>query len=65
MALRLRRGDRLMLCSDGLTAHVEDHTIGELLRRHDDPYAATRELVVAANAGGGSDNVSVIVVFAD
>ena len=65
MALRLKRGDRVMLCSDGLTAHVDDQTIGEVLRRHDDPYAATRELVVAANAGGGSDNVSVIVVFAD
>jgi serine/threonine protein phosphatase PrpC/serine/threonine protein kinase len=65
MALRLKRGDRVMLCSDGLTAHVEDKTIAEVLRRHDDPYAATRELVVAANAGGGTDNVSVIVVFAD
>jgi PPM family protein phosphatase len=65
MALRLKRGDRVMLCSDGLTAHVEDKTIGEVLRRHDDPYAAARELVVAANAGGGTDNVSVIVVFAD
>jgi protein phosphatase len=62
---KLKRGDRLMLCSDGLTAHVDDQTIGEALRRHDDPYAATRELVVAANAGGGTDNVSVIVVFAD
>jgi PPM family protein phosphatase len=65
MALRLKRGDRLMLCSDGLTAHVDDKTIGEVLRRHDDPYTATRELVVAANAGGGTDNVTVIVVFAD
>ena len=65
MALRLKRGDRVMLCSDGLTAHVEDQTIGEILRRHDDPYAATRELVAAANAGGGTDNVTVIVVFAD
>jgi protein phosphatase len=65
MALRLKRGDRVMLCSDGLTAHVEDKTIGEVLRRHDDPNAAARELVVAANAGGGTDNVSVIVVFAD
>jgi serine/threonine protein phosphatase PrpC/serine/threonine protein kinase len=65
MALKLKRGDRVMLCSDGLTAHVEDKTIGEVLRRYDDPYAATRELVVAANAGGGTDNVSVIVVFAD
>ncbi len=65
LALKLKRGDRVMLCSDGLTAHVEDKTISEVLRRHDDPYAATRELVVAANAGGGTDNVSVIVVFAD
>jgi len=65
MALRLKRGDRVMLCSDGLTAHVEDKTIGEVLRRYDDPNAAARELVVAANAGGGTDNVSVIVVFAD
>jgi serine/threonine protein phosphatase PrpC len=62
---RLKRGDRLMLCSDGLVAHVDDAKIGELLRRHTDPLAATRELVVAANAGGGTDNVSVIVVFAD
>lgn len=65
LAIRLKRGDRLLLCSDGLTAHVDDRTIGEVLRRHDDPRAATRELVVAANAGGGTDNVSVIVVFAD
>ncbi len=62
---RLKRGDRLMLCSDGLTAHVDDAKIGEVLRRHSDPVAATRELVVAANAGGGTDNVSVMVVFAD
>lgn len=65
VAVRLKRGDRLMLCSDGLTAHVDDRTIGEVMRRHDDPCAAARELVVAANAGGGTDNVSVIVVFAD
>ncbi len=63
--LRLKRGDRLMLCSDGLVAHVDDAQIAEVLRRHSDPAAATRELVVAANAGGGTDNVSVIVVFAD
>ena len=54
-----------MLCSDGLTAHVDDTTIGEILRRYDDPNAAARELVVAANAGGGTDNISVIVVFAE
>ena len=65
MPLRLKRGDRVMLCSDGLTAHVDDRSIGEILRRNEDPAAAARELVVAANAGGGTDNVTVIVVFAD
>ena len=64
VSLRLKRGDRVMLCSDGLTAHVEDKEIGEILRRQSDPYEAARELVVAANAGGGTDNVSVIVIFA-
>jgi protein phosphatase len=61
-SVRLKRGDRLMLCSDGLTTHVEDHQINEILRRHSDPIAAARELVVAANAGGGTDNVSVVVM---
>ncbi len=60
--VRLRRGDRLLLCSDGLVAHVDDKMIGEVLLRHDDPFEASRELVVAANAGGGTDNVSVIVI---
>ncbi|HVN64346.1 MAG TPA: Stp1/IreP family PP2C-type Ser/Thr phosphatase, partial [Candidatus Binataceae bacterium] len=64
VALKLKRGDRLLLCSDGLTTHVEDREIQEVLARHDDPFEAARELIVAANAGGGSDNISVAVVFA-
>jgi serine/threonine protein phosphatase PrpC len=63
--LRLKRGDRLMLCSDGLMAHVDDQRLEQILRRHADPLEAARECVVAANAGGGTDNTSVIVVFAD
>ena len=65
LSLRLKRGDRMLLCSDGLTAHVADPAIGTILRRHSDPYEAARELVVAANAGGGTDNVSVVVIFID
>ena len=64
IALKLKRGDRLLLCSDGLTAHVDDDEIATILTRHDDPYDAARELVVAANTGGGTDNVTVVVVFA-
>ena len=65
LALRLKRGDRIVMCSDGLTAHVDDNSIAEIVRRHDDPFQAARELVVAANAGGGTDNVSVVIVFAE
>jgi PPM family protein phosphatase len=64
LALRLRRGDRLLLCSDGLTAHVDDDEIAAILSRHTDPHEAALELIVAANAGGGSDNISVAVIYA-
>jgi serine/threonine protein phosphatase PrpC len=59
----LRRGARFMLCSDGLTSHVEDHALADILSRHRDPRDAALEFVAAANTGGGSDNVSVVVVF--
>lgn len=59
----LRRGSRLFLCSDGLTNHVEDGAIADILSRHREPADAVLELIVAANAGGGSDNISAVVVF--
>ena len=62
--VRLKRGDKMLLCSDGLTTHVEDKDVEAILRRHRDPYEAARELIAAANAGGGTDNISVIVIQA-
>ena len=64
LTVKLKRGDKLMLCSDGLTAHLEDDQIQEILGRHRDPFDAARELIVAANTGGGTDNITVVVVFA-
>ena len=64
VSLKLKRGDKLMLCSDGLMAHVDDARSHDILERNPDPFDAARELIVAANAGGGTDNISVIVVFA-
>jgi protein phosphatase len=54
-------GDTLLLCTDGLTKHVPDDRIAELLGRAESAEAATRELVAAALADGGTDNVTVIV----
>lgn len=56
----LRAGDRLVLCSDGLTRHVPDEEIGRVVARLDPPRAA-HELVELANARGGEDNVTVVV----
>ena len=59
----LKRGIRLLLCSDGLTSHVLDPAIADIVSRHRTPHEAALELTVAANTAGGSDNTSVVVVF--
>ncbi len=55
-------GDRLLLCSDGLTAMLEDGHIAETLSAYRDPAVAARMLVDAANDAGGHDNISVVIV---
>ena len=57
----LQPGDTLLLCTDGLNRHVSDERITELLGRAGDASSACRELVEAALAGGGQDNVTVVV----
>jgi protein phosphatase len=60
--LDIRPGDRLLLCSDGLTTMLEEARIVQILGREEDPSAACDRLVAAALEAGGHDNVSVIVV---
>lgn len=55
-------GDRLLLCSDGLTAMVEDGDIQAMLARIRDPQRCAAALVKEAIANGGADNITVIVV---
>jgi protein phosphatase len=57
----LRRGDRVLLCSDGLSDLVPDNEIAAILARAGTPEDAARDLVALANAQGGTDNISVIV----
>jgi protein phosphatase len=61
----LRRGDVLMLCSDGLWGEVDDARIAALLGAHPDPVEACQKLVEAANVAGGSDNITCVVVRFD
>jgi len=56
------RADRLVLCSDGLTNEVSDEAIREILLSIPDPQEAAQSLVDRANATGGSDNITVVVV---
>jgi len=57
----LQDGDTVLLCSDGLTKHVSDAEIAAALARHESAEVTTRSLVDAALAGGGTDNVTVVV----
>lgn len=61
-ALDIAQGDRIIVCSDGLSSMVSDKTIEELAVSSVTPQAAADTLVSAALTAGGHDNVTVIVV---
>ena len=61
-AVPTRAGDLFMLCSDGLTSMIDDRAILGLVERHrTDLEATARALVDEANAGGGEDNITVVL----
>ncbi|MBI3362356.1 MAG: serine/threonine-protein phosphatase, partial [Chloroflexi bacterium] len=55
-------GDRLVLCSDGLSSMLDDLMMAQIVTGSASPQEACARLIEAANASGGEDNVSVIVV---
>ena len=60
-SVETKPGDLFLLCSDGLTAMVDDETIlREVERNRGDLTAASKALVKAANKGGGDDNITVV-----
>lgn len=60
--INVATGDRLMLCSDGLYSMVSDEEISEILLTVANPQDAADYLVDEALAGGGTDNITVVVV---
>jgi serine/threonine protein phosphatase PrpC len=54
-------GDRYLLCSDGLFNEVDAQTIATILATEADPDVAVKQLVAAANQGGGRDNITTVI----
>lgn len=61
--LRVRRGDRLLLCSDGITDMLADGDILRIMKAADTPEQASQALLDAAMAAGGRDNATAVVLF--
>jgi len=59
----LKPGDRLLLCTDGLTNEVREDLLREVLRQTPNPQAAAQRLVRLAEDHGGKDNITVLLVW--
>jgi serine/threonine protein phosphatase PrpC len=62
---KLLSGDRLLLCTDGLSGVVSEQRIRNVLLRVPDPQRAAEKLVAIANESGGPDNITVVVLDTD
>ena len=60
--LALKPGDRLLLCSDGLSSMLDSDTIRRALESNVDAQGIAEQLVDMANGAGGDDNITVVVV---
>jgi len=62
MRKRLKTGDHVLMCSDGLWDMVQDDQIREIVTAASTPQHACKNLITRANLNGGDDNISVIVI---
>jgi protein phosphatase len=62
LSVDLNEGDRLMLCSDGLSSMTDSSSMQEVLGSEPDPQRAADRLIQLANDAGGEDNITVVVV---
>ena len=58
----LKYNDRILLCSDGLTGHVESNEIQDIINVNPDVQVASMKLIETANLNGGSDNITVQLI---
>ena len=60
--VELQNGDTILMCSDGLTNMVEDREIQNIVTKDGDIEEKAKNLIDAANAHGGKDNIAVIII---
>ena len=60
-SFQLKKGDRLLLCTDGLTDSINNKTITAILAKNQQCKEACQTLVDAANGAGGHDNITVVI----
>ncbi len=65
MKLTLDSDESLLLCCDGVIAHLSDDDIHKIIRDSPDPQTACKEIVDMANEKGGSDNISLIILSSE
>jgi protein phosphatase len=63
--VELHAGDRLLLCSDGLTEMLSNDAIAAALQSLPDPQPACERLLQEANAAGGRDNITIVIARFD
>ena len=61
----LKDGDRLLLCSDGITRCLGEHELAQVLSAAVDPVGALKEIIDLASLRGGHDNATGVLVFVD
>jgi protein phosphatase len=64
---RLKKGDIILMCTDGLSNMVEDKDIFRIVKNSRDVVEAVEQLIKNANDNGGSDNIGIVIAepFAD
>ena len=65
MKLTLDSDESLLLCCDGVIAHLSDDDIHKIIRDSPDPQTACQKIVDMANERGGSDNISLIILSSE
>jgi PPM family protein phosphatase len=65
LEMPLQSGDRVLMCSDGLSNMVSNQVMQQIVNDNPDPLPACEKLIALANENGGTDNITVVLLYKD